>query len=91
MHRLKTVYPNARIWWLTLTPEVVPPPADVVLPFTAQSLTALQATHFDILFNLDKDREACALAAMLSATVKKGFTFVQGKPALPTRMPHINS
>jgi len=81
LRRLKTISPGARIWWLTLTPEVVPPPADVVLPFTSQSLTALQATHFDIIYNLDKDREACALAATLSATVKKGFTLVNGKPA----------
>jgi heptosyltransferase-2 len=81
LHRIKAVHPNARIWWLTLSPEVVPPPADVVLPFNAQSITLLQATHFDILYNLDKDREACALAAMLSAPVKKGFTLVNGKPA----------
>ncbi|MBK7260025.1 MAG: glycosyltransferase family 9 protein [Ignavibacteriae bacterium] len=37
--------------------------------------------HFDLLVNLDKDREACALTATVSADVKKGFTLANGKPA----------
>jgi lipopolysaccharide heptosyltransferase III len=81
LRRLRADYPEARIWWLTLTPEIVAPVVDVSLPFTPQALAVLQAVSFDILYNLDKDREACALAAMLSATVKKGFTLAQGKPA----------
>lgn len=74
-------YPGTQIWWLTLTPEVVSSAADVVLPFTAQSLATLQSTHFDLLVNLDKDREACGLTAILSASVKKGFILKNGLPA----------
>lgn len=81
LRRFAQTHPAHRIWWLTLTPEVVPSSVDVVLPFTPQSLAALGAMHFDLLLNLDKDREACALAATVSATVKKGFTLVNGKPA----------
>jgi heptosyltransferase-2 len=81
LHRLKVLYPEARIWWLTLSPEVVPSLVDVILPFTPQSLASLAAAEFDHLFNLDKDREACALAATLSAKTKKGFTLRAGKPA----------
>jgi heptosyltransferase-2 len=81
LHRLRRLHPRARIWWLTLFPDVVPAMVDVVLPFTAQSVAALQAVRFDTLLNLDKDREACALAASLNARVKKGFTLSNGKPA----------
>jgi heptosyltransferase-2 len=81
LHAFRARYPAARIWWLTLTPEVVPPAADVVLPFTPQSMAILQATTFDILVNLDKDPEACALAAVTSAKLKKGFTLKDGVPA----------
>ncbi len=81
LRRLKALYPHAQIWWLTLTPEIVPGVVDIVLPFTPQALVALEATHFDIVYNLDKDREACGLTAALSASVKKGFTLRNGKPA----------
>lgn len=81
LHKLKELHPRARIWWLTLTPEVVPRIVDVVLPFTPQTLAALQATRFDLLINLDKDREACGLTASLQATVKHGFTMKNGKAA----------
>lgn len=80
LHALRTDRPGARIWWLTLTPEVVPPAADVVLPFTPQSLAILRATRFDLLVNLDKDPEACALALTTEAGAKKGFTLKDGVP-----------
>lgn len=79
--KLKEVYPHAQVWWLTLTPDVVPHTVDVVLPFTPQSLATLGATQFDLLLNLDKDKEACALAATLNAALKKGFTLKDGTPA----------
>ncbi len=82
LRKFQAVDPGHRIWWLTLTPEVVPASAvDVVLPFTPQTIATLNAMHFDVLVNLDKDREACALAATIGADVKKGFTLVNGKPA----------
>lgn len=80
IHRLKDLYPQARLWWLTLFPDVVPRVIDVVLPFLPQSLAILQAMRFDFIYNLDKDREACALLAMLNAPVKKGYTLQDGKP-----------
>ena len=80
LHKFKEVHPHARIWWLTLTPAVVPASVDVVLPFTPESLATLGAVHFDFLYNLDKDKEACGLATTLSATVKKGFLLKDGVP-----------
>jgi ADP-heptose:LPS heptosyltransferase len=79
LRKLKAVEPSAEIWWLTLTPDVVPKSVDVVLPFTPQSIATLGSVSFDLLFNLDKDKEACALANQISSRVKKGFILREGK------------
>ena len=81
IHKLREVYPGAQIWWLTLSPELLSPAIDVILPFTPQSLTTLSAVTFDLIVNLDKEREACALASTLSGTSKKGFLLRDGQPA----------
>ena len=79
LHKLKEVEPHAEIWWLTLSPEVVPSSVDQILAFTPKSLAILQATSFDVLYCLDKDKEACAVASQVNATVKKGYTLHNGK------------
>jgi len=79
LNKLKRAEPLAEIWWLTLSPDVIPKSVDVVLPFTPQSLAILQAVTFDTILNLDKDKEACALCLRLTAPVKKGFTLKDGK------------
>lgn len=81
LRRLRVAYPQARIWWVTLSPEVVKPFVDVALPLDAAHFPALQGTQFDIIYNLDKELEACGLMSSLSARVKKGFTLLNGKPA----------
>jgi heptosyltransferase-2 len=81
LRRLRAVYPHAQVWWLTLSPEVVPGSVDVALGYTPQALASLHAVHFDLLINLDKDREACALANTLEARVKKGFVLQNGTAA----------
>lgn len=73
LHKLKKEYPDSKIWWLTHTPEILPDVVDVKLKFSLESILSLHSCSFDILFNLDKDREACALASQVSAGVKKGF------------------
>ena len=80
LRKLKEAEPYAEIWWLTLSPEILPRAmVDVILPFTPQSIVTLQAVQFDCIYNLDKDREACGLCSLLSARVKKGFTLKDGK------------
>jgi ADP-heptose:LPS heptosyltransferase len=81
LHALRSRHGRAQIWWLTLTPEILPARVDVRLPFTPQSIATLRGVHFDLLLNLDKDREACALASTLYAGVKKGFIMDNGVPA----------
>jgi heptosyltransferase-2 len=79
LRKIKEVRPRASIWWLTLTPEILPDIVDVPLDFTPQGLAILQATHFDIVYNLDKDKEACAVASLVSSDEKKGFELKNGK------------
>ena len=78
LERLKAEYPGARIWWLTHTPEVLPSQVDIKLKFDIASVISVLAVNFDLVLNLDKDREACAIADRLEASVKKGFTIRNG-------------
>jgi len=79
LHKLSEVSPDAEVWWLTLSPEVIPKSVDVILPFTPQSLAILGAVSFDIVYNLDKDKEACAVCSTVKAKNKKGFILKNGK------------
>jgi ADP-heptose:LPS heptosyltransferase len=81
LQKLREVYPHAEIWWLTKTSDVIPKTVDMVLEFTPESVATLHATHFTVLFNLDKEREACGLTNLLSADQKKGFFLHTGKCA----------
>lgn len=78
LHRMLREYPQAQIWWLTLTPDIVPSIVDVTLDFSPKNLLILEQTHFDIAVNLDKDREACALMNKLSVDLKRGFFLKDG-------------
>ena len=79
LRRLKHVYPKFHITWLTCFPEFVPDVVDSVFTFNPQNILYLQQVHFDILYNLDKEVEACALANLVSAATKKGFHLKDGK------------
>jgi ADP-heptose:LPS heptosyltransferase len=79
LRKLNLVSPGAEIWWLTLSPEVVPKSVDVILPYTAQNLAILGAVSFDVVYNLDKDKEACAICSTVKGKVKKGFILKNGK------------
>lgn len=78
--RIKQENPNAKIYWLTLTPAVVPSNVDVTLKLDEKSIIYLKSVEFDVIFNLDKDKEACALINQLSAPVKKGYVLKYGLP-----------
>jgi heptosyltransferase-2 len=74
LRKLKQVFPAGHITWLTQSPELVPADwVDEILNFELKNILALQASQFDLLINLDKDREACALANQISARQKQGF------------------
>ncbi|MBC8044982.1 MAG: glycosyltransferase family 9 protein [Rhizobacter sp.] len=78
---LRKAYPNAVIYWLTHSPEVLPASVDHKLTLRPETLLMLEETSFDYAINLDKEREACALLNRVDAKVKKGFALKDGKCA----------
>lgn len=78
LRRLKTEFPRSLVHWLTHTPEVLPGEVDRFFRFIPEHIETLKATPYDRMFNLDKDREACALANTIHARQKKGFYLRNG-------------
>jgi heptosyltransferase-2 len=74
-------YPNYEVWWLTLSPAILPKSVNKILPFNLESIVTLPNIEFDILYSLDKDLYACSLANNIKAKEKFGFHLVNGKPA----------
>jgi len=75
---LRERHPQALIYWLSDFPEFIPSSVEQAMAFNHRNLLTLQATPFAAIYNLDKDREACALASLLEAPKKYGFDLVQG-------------
>lgn len=82
LYPLKEEYPDGKIFWLTYTPELVPVNsdicADVVLKCTFQNAMYLREMEFDVVINLDKDREAISLMNNIKAKKKFGYTIKDG-------------
>ena len=79
--RIRSVYPDSEIWWLTYSPDILPPSVDKILPFTLESILQIRATGFKVLINLDKDPHACALAKQVESDLKIGYILnSDGKP-----------
>jgi len=76
--RLRSEYPHAEIVWLTDFPDVIPSDVDRVYTVDTKSIEILRQTPFDIVYSLDKDREACAIANTVSAKAKHGFILDDG-------------
>lgn len=78
--KLLKVYPDCEITWVTDTPEVLPEGIITILKTDINGITQLLADKFDILYNLDKAKTACALAKLIEAKQKIGYTIEDGKP-----------
>jgi len=81
LHKIWADYPNHKIWWLTYSPDILPSKIERILDFNLESTEILRAIEFDILINLDKDLQACALASSIKANQKYGFILNNGVPA----------
>ena len=81
LHPLRRDYPRHVLSWLTRSPELLPGLVDDPLPLDTSSLAWLGQTQFDLVINLDKDREACAIATAVAAPRKLGY--VLGEDGLP--------
>lgn len=73
LHPLGSDYPNHRITWLTDYPDLVPSSVPDRRRFDAASVLWARATRFDLVINLDKDPEACALSTSVDAGRRLGF------------------
>ncbi|MBT2557055.1 glycosyltransferase family 9 protein [Hymenobacter sp. ISL-91] len=74
LRRLRQERPGCFITWLTLTPAILPQHAiEEILKFDFASALQLQAREFDIVINLDKEKEACALLNTIKAPEKFGY------------------
>jgi ADP-heptose:LPS heptosyltransferase len=85
LEKLRFTYHNAHITWLTLSPSILPKDRiDELLSLNEVSLFNLQHTPFDVVINLDKEKEACLLTSLISAQEKYGFTWKNGHLAACT-------
>ncbi|WP_051359828.1 glycosyltransferase family 9 protein [Adhaeribacter aquaticus] len=79
VRKIREEYPDAKITWLTHTPAILPKYAvDEILKFDLAAILYLQSTSFDVLYNLDKDKEACALHDSIRAEEKYGYRMENG-------------
>lgn len=81
LEKLRSEYEGCEIWWLTQYPDVVPSSVERVLTWGYDAHVILKNTSFDIAINLDKEPQACALMLEVESADKRGFTYVDGKPA----------
>ena len=74
LRRLRQERPGCAITWLTLTPAILPQAEiEEILRFDFASALQLQAREFEVVINLDKEKEACALLNNIKATEKYGY------------------
>ena len=74
LRRLRQERPGCAITWLTLTPAILPQgEIEEILKFDFANVLQLQARQFDVVINLDKEKEACALLNTIRAKEKFGY------------------
>lgn len=74
--KLKSLYPDAHVTWLTLSPAILPKnEIDVIYSLDEISLFNISHASYDIAINLDKEEEACKLLTRVEAGTKYGFTW----------------
>jgi heptosyltransferase-2 len=82
IEKIEKEFPNSEIWWITQYPDILPSSRiDKILTLTAENLVLLDAVSFDMIYSLDKDNFACALANRIKTEEKAGYCLVDSKPA----------
>jgi len=71
---LRREYPDHCLTWVTDFPDLLPSSVDDPITMSPDHMVWLRQTHFDLVINLDKDRQACALAAEVQTDRRIGFT-----------------
>ena len=79
IRKIRKEFPNSKITWITHTPSILPTSEiDEILKYDFSSVLYVQQTKFDLLYNLDKDKDACALSISVNANKKFGYTLKDG-------------
>ncbi len=79
VRKIRSEFPNAKITWLTHTPSILPAnDIEEILKYDFISVLYVQATEFDIVYNLDKDKDACALVNSINAKQRFGYKLKDG-------------
>lgn len=74
LRRITEVMPRAHITWLTDFPELVPRGyVDDIIKYSPKDLVWVLNREFDIVYSLDKDKEAIAVAEQVASAKKYGF------------------
>ena len=71
---------GTKILWVTHSPDLLPNEAREAGHPTAATLARIAQGTWDFCWNLDKDPEACAIAASTKATEYRGYTLREGVP-----------
>lgn len=75
LHEIRKNYPNAHITWITKTTELVPGShVNSILTWSLENMLWLLGRSFDIVYNLDKDKEAIGLVSRLKTKQLNGYT-----------------
>jgi len=80
LRALNPVATGTKILWVTHSPELVSPEACETVRPTAATLARIAAMRWDFCWNLDKDPDACAIAASTKASEYRGYTLRHGVP-----------
>lgn len=73
LEKIFSVYPDSHITWLTDFPDLVPISVDNIISYKIKDIQWLESRTFDIVYSLDKDKEAISLAEKIEAKEKFGF------------------
>ncbi|MBI9032452.1 glycosyltransferase family 9 protein [bacterium] len=75
LHQIRKSFPQAHIIWITKTVDLVPQShVNTILNWNTDNILWLKSLKFDIVYSLDKDKQAIALATSLQTTHLKGYT-----------------
>ncbi len=81
LRKIRQEYPNAKITWLTHTPSILPQQEiEQIMKYDFASVLYAQNTEFEVVYNLDKDKDACALFNTVKAKKKFGYMLLDGVP-----------
>lgn len=78
LHRLRAEGPNSHITYVTAYQQLLPGIVNERLMPDGPAMLRLQMDHFDVAYNLDLDKRACAIMNVVDADVKHGFYLRQG-------------